>query len=255
MPVVQQNGLSFHTQALGAGPPAVMLHGLLIGSMTTWYFGAAPRLARSHRVLLYDLRGHGKSARAHRGYDLATMVRDLDALLANFTGEPATLVGHSYGALTALRFAMLHPERVARLVLVEAPLPPLRLPELDHLLRRPRGEMASALPEELRRALQRGGRQALRLVDQLAFLAAESSLLADLDAEPEIGDAELAALACPLLAIYGHGSSCRPAGDRLRRLVPGAQLVLLPGGHFLPTEAAEALTHEIVRFCAGKRDG
>ena len=47
MPAVAANQLTFHVQELGAGPDVVMLHGLLIGSLASWYFTAAPALART----------------------------------------------------------------------------------------------------------------------------------------------------------------------------------------------------------------
>ena len=248
MPFVRQRGLTFHVQRLGtAGPPVVMLHGLLVGSMTTWYFGAASHLAERARVLLYDLRGHGKSERPATGYGLAEMAADLEALLdLHFGDEPATLVGHSWGALTALRFALRRPGRVARLVLVEAPLPPSQLSELDSFVRRPPAEMAEALPEPLRSAFARGGRASQKLALQLTGLAGSTSILADLAAEVDIPDDVLARAPASPLLVYGDRSSCRATGERLARLVPGARLMVLAGGHFLPTEAGPALTATLV---------
>jgi pimeloyl-ACP methyl ester carboxylesterase len=268
MPLVRQRGLTFHVQSLGAAgssgglrpssgqarraSPVVMLHGLLVGSMTTWYFGAAPRLAETHRVLLYDLRGHGKSERPATGYGLGEMAADLDALLElHFGAEPAILVGHSWGALTALRFALRRPERVARLVLVEAPLPPSQLAELAAFVRLPPAQMAEALPEPLRSALERGGRAATSLARQLVGLAAETTALKDLAAEADIPDDALARLAAPTLLVYGDRSSCRPTGDRLVRVLPHARLSILKGGHFLPTDAGPALTSALVEELDG----
>ena len=124
-------GLGSNTWASWSGPTSVvMLHGLLIGSLASWYFTAAPALAKRHRVMLYDLRGHGRSERVASGYDLVTQTGDLQELADRFDDRPIDLVGHSYGGLIALRFALDHPGRVRRLVLVEAPLPPSRG---DHL--------------------------------------------------------------------------------------------------------------------------
>src|SRR5262249_25639953 len=105
---VVARSVRFHTQELGAGerPSVVMLHGLLIGSLASWYFTAAPALAERRRVLLYDLRGHGRSERTADGYDVATMASDLAELAAPFDARPIDLVGHSFGALVALRFAL-----------------------------------------------------------------------------------------------------------------------------------------------------
>ena len=252
MPLVRQRGLTFHVQVLGAsGPPIAMLHGLLVGSLTTWYFGAAPRLARGHRVMLYDLRGHGKSERPASGYDLATMTADLDALLDDFTAEPATLVGHSFGALVALRAALARPERVRKLVLVEAPLPPSQVELLGAFLRLPYHEMATALPAPLQELIARGGRAATNFVKQIAALAQTTTLLADLAAEADLADAALAGVRCPTLLVYGARSACRATGDRLAAVLPAARLVVLPGGHFLPAEAPAALTDTIAEFCDG----
>lgn len=252
MSFVTKRGVSFHTQELGAGsPPLVMLHGLLIGNLASWYFTAAPLLSQSRRVLLYDLRGHGKSQRAPTGYDLATMAGDLEALTEDLGEGPIDLVGHSYGALVALRFALDHPARVRRLALVEAPLPPSQFGDFEAFTARTPAEMVAALPEGLQTFLGQGGRRAARLLDALHFLTQESSLFADLRAEPDIADETLARLACPLLCVYGTDSLCKHVGERLARVIPGARLLLLPGGHYLHLDASAALTQALGEFFHG----
>ncbi len=255
MPLVDASGLTFHVQLLGAAgarPPVVMLHGLLVGSLAAWYFGAAGRLARGGRVLLYDLRGHGRSARAPSGYGSESMAGDLEALLDGQLGDgPVTLVGHSWGALVALRFALRHPGRVARLALVEAPLPPSRALELEAFTRLSPEELVRALPGPLQEAVGREGRAARTLVERLRFLAQETTLLADVAGDPDVADEVLAAVTCPVLLVYGDRSSCRPVGDRLARVMPGARLEVLRGGHFLPSEAPGPLADVLEAFCDG----
>lgn len=251
MPVVVANGLSFHTQVLGAGPPVVMLHGLLVGSAASWYFTAAPVLARRHRVLVYDLRGHGRSERARTGYDVATMAADLGALADAFDPGPLALVGHSYGGVVALRFALDRPERVAKIALVEAPLPAARLLEIDAFLRLDAREMIEVLPAPQKEALLRGGRRAERMLEHLHFFARDTTLLVDLRREPDIADADLARLKMPALLVYGRRSPCAPTAERLLRVLPGARAVKLDGGHFLPLEAPADLTRELSEFLDG----
>jgi pimeloyl-ACP methyl ester carboxylesterase len=251
LPFFVANGVRLHTQILGAGPPVVLLHGLLVGSLATWYFTAAPALARAHRLLLYDLRGHGRSDRPPRGYDVATLAADLASLADGFDPGPLSLAGHSYGALVALRFALDRPGRVARLALVEAPLPPSRLGEMELWAGRGPAELLGSLPPGLREAVGSGGRRASRFLRGLRALLSETSALADLRAEQDVPDAALARLACPLLCVYGERSSCRPAGERLAGVVPGARLEVLPGGHYLPLEAPGPLTRTLAEFFHG----
>jgi len=103
------------------GPPVVLLHGIL-GSAAYWE--AVTSRLPGHRTVALDLLGFGASPRpADAAYDtadhVAAVVATLDAL--DLRG-PVTLVGHSMGALVALRLAADHPDRVARLVLVAMPV-------------------------------------------------------------------------------------------------------------------------------------
>jgi pimeloyl-ACP methyl ester carboxylesterase len=248
-----RNGVTLHIERLGdAGSPVVMLHGLFVGSMASWYFTAAPALAKKHRVLLYDLRGHGKSERARSGYDVPTMTADLEAVAEEFpTDETITLVGHSYGAVIALSYALLHPHKVQKLVLVDAPLPPSRLEELNTFVRKNPSEMLAALPADLATTLSQKGRQARRLAEALRFLVTETTLLADLRRAEDIEDTALASLTCDTFCIYGSRSSCLPVGERLAKKIPNARLKLIDGGHFLPAEAPAALAHAIVEAVDG----
>jgi len=232
---------------MGRGPPVVMLHGLLVGNMSTWYWTAAPVLARTHRVILFDLRGHGRSGRPLGGYDGERMTRDLASVIDRVTDGPVALVGHSYGGYIALRFAVRHPERVCKIAAVEAPLPPSSLVEMRAFMSQTPAEILASLPAVLRGAIT-GGRRGARMVEGIRFLAQESSLVRDLEHTEDLPDDALRALRCPLLAVYGTESSCRAAGARLLGLVPDAQLVALPGGHFLPLETPRALTDTLTRF-------
>ncbi len=251
MPLIETNGLRLNAVELGDGRPVVMLHGLLVGSSASWYFTSAPTLARGHRVLLVDLRGHGRSDRPREGYDSRTMARDVVGVLdAMGFGGPIALVGHSYGALVALRLALEWPERVEKLALVEAPLPPSRLPDLQAFFALDRSKMAEALPQVTRQFLDRRGRQADKLLHTLAELSFETSLLEDVRREPDPPDAELARVRDPLL-VYGEQSSCREVGERLARVMPGARLVVLPGGHNLHLDSTAALTASLEGWLRG----
>ncbi len=255
MPVVRANGVALHCQQLGTGPVVTMLHGLVIGNLATWYFTAAHGLSQSQRVLLYDLRGHGKSERVETGYDLPTMVRDLEGLFAAndvADAEPVSLVGHSYGGLVALRFALAHPERVARLALVDVPLSPASIavglepdPDADG------DDLFGGLPEFLQQSLSRGSRRARHLISTLELLLQRASLLDDLKAEPDVTPAELATITCPVLCLYGDASWFLPDSEVYEQGLPNARRVVIPGRHHLPVESAELVSKHLQEFLHG----
>lgn len=252
MPSLNLPGGELYYQCLGSesDSPVILLHGLLLGNSATWYFGAASALAKSHRVVVYDLRGHGMSSKAPEGYDLETMTDDLKILIdsQNFPHKKVSLIGHSYGSLIALHFAKKYPERVEKLVLVESPLPPARGLEMDAFLGLSADEQALSLPADLQQQLAKGGRQAKKLLERLSFLVTETELLANLKSEDDIPDTELQALTIPTQLIFGEDSQLTDVARRLVQTLPQAQLNWLPGGHYLPSERPQELTALIGGF-------
>lgn len=117
---VQTNGIQLHClDHPGGEPPLVLMPGLtanahafdgLIGA------GLSPAL----RVLAVDLRGRGLSDKPERGYGMAEHAADVVGLLDALGLERVVLGGHSFGGLLALYMAAHYPERVARLVVLDA---------------------------------------------------------------------------------------------------------------------------------------
>ncbi len=255
MPLISTNGVRHYLAELGDGPPVFMLHGLFVGNLASWYFTCAASLAEKHRVIMYDLRGHGRSERPRSGYDVSTMTADLEGLIDAMTAAtpeaPVRLVGHSYGALISLEYARRHPGRVEKLVVVEAPLAPEETGELTSFMSREPDEMLAALPAELRAEFDKGSRRARKLLSSLEFLATETTLLEDLERRGLPSDEELAAVRCPVLSVYGDQSPCLASATRLEAKLPDATSILLPGGHFLPLDAPEELSRALVEFLDG----
>lgn len=107
----------FNRDLGGAGhPPLVILHGLL-GSSRNWQT-VGRDLADAYHVMALDARNHGESPHAP-AMDHDTLVADLLAWHMANVAEPVTLLGHSMGGKTAMLFACRHPERVARLIVVD----------------------------------------------------------------------------------------------------------------------------------------
>ncbi len=119
MSFVCVDGCRLHWAELGQGPPVVLLHGLC-DSHRTW-LKVAPMLARSRRLLMLDLAGHGLSERPDASYALEWHARIVGAWLKKLGLEGVDLVGHSYGGGVALWMMLLeHRARIRKLALVAA---------------------------------------------------------------------------------------------------------------------------------------
>src|SRR3979409_1371322 len=117
-----RSGIKLHYQRVGQGPDVVMIHGLT-GNLAVWHLKIIPMLMDRFRILTYDLRGHGYSEMPLSGYSATDMAGDLEDLLDALEVEKVELVGHSYGADIALYFALLYPDRVRKVVAIEAAIP------------------------------------------------------------------------------------------------------------------------------------
>jgi non-heme chloroperoxidase len=128
---VSVNGVEIHYVERGSGPPVVLIHGSL-ADYTYWELSdQIALLAEQHRVIAYSRR-YNHPNRNTRTADHSPMVEagDLAAFLERLDPGPVHLVGHSYGAYTALAYAMEHPGRLATLVLAEPPIISW-LPDID----------------------------------------------------------------------------------------------------------------------------
>ncbi|MEL7207572.1 MAG: alpha/beta fold hydrolase, partial [Actinomycetota bacterium] len=116
------NDVRFNVVRIGGGDQTVVfLHGLVMDNLSSFYYTLANPIAKRADVVLYDLRGHGRSERPATGYTVEDSVADLVALLDELgVDRPAHLIGNSYGGVVGLATAIAHPERVAGLGLIEA---------------------------------------------------------------------------------------------------------------------------------------
>lgn len=125
MPKTLVNGVQIHYQTKGAGPDVILIHGVT-SSLALWYTKVFPSLASRYRVTAYDLRGHGLSDITPTGYTSDDMVRDLIGLMDALGIQSARIVGHSYGGAIGMHLALLHPERVDGVVVLDSGLACLR---------------------------------------------------------------------------------------------------------------------------------
>src|SRR3954470_19603599 len=241
-----------HVRDLGGGPPVVVLHPGpgLDGSV---FLPGAERLAASHRVLLVDLPGNGRSPDGDRAeWTLAGFARAVEGLAAELALEDWTLLGHSFGGFVALQHLVDFPDSAARLVASctdasETPPPgvpedPLRgLPEaeLERVAEGEARERVAASPQQLKDAWLL---QAPRLAEDPRAL---DRMLRDVICRPDMGrprdwgDLEvLSALAVtdkPVLAIGADRDRAIAdvAARRIAATAPRGDLLIVEGsGHF-----------------------
>jgi pimeloyl-ACP methyl ester carboxylesterase len=118
---IATNGTTLHVRVGGAGPSVVLLHGY--GETGDMWALLAAELARDHTVIVPDLRGMGLSARADKGFDKKNQAEDVAGVIDALKVDKADVVAHDIGNMVAYAFAAQHPERVTRLVLMDAPVP------------------------------------------------------------------------------------------------------------------------------------
>src|SRR5438067_614597 len=116
----QAHGLQQHYIQHGdEGPAMLLLHSLSANAQI--FQGLIARgLAQSFRLIIPDMRGRGHSERALSDYSLETESRDLIALLDELGIDRVIVCGHSFGGLLGVYFAAHYPQRVTRLIVLDA---------------------------------------------------------------------------------------------------------------------------------------
>ncbi|CAO5230982.1 alpha/beta fold hydrolase [Frankia sp. AgKG'84/4] len=235
MTEVIANDVRLHVQRLtpkgGAAtdaPVVVMVHGMVMDNMSSFYFALGTWLADAGcDVICYDLRGHGRSERTAAGYQLADSLADLTGLLDVLgVDRPVHVVGNSYGATMALAYGLESSDRVASLTLIE---PPFLIEGLGEEMARSLSEILVAMSdEEVAGWIEDGaGRVAGRALRSARRLIGETTIATDMLATPPFSRDALAALPVPVLAVYGENSDIIGQAEGLAALVPDCTLVIL----------------------------
>jgi pimeloyl-ACP methyl ester carboxylesterase len=101
----------------GAGTPLLMLHGGLLNSATSW--GEVPELLEpDFRLIMFDRRGHGRTADTDDAFHYAAMADETAAVIETLDLAPVNIVGYSDGSVVLLHLALQRPELIAAMVLL-----------------------------------------------------------------------------------------------------------------------------------------
>jgi pimeloyl-ACP methyl ester carboxylesterase len=116
MPIAHVNGTDIFYRASGQGEPLVLIMGL--GANHSSWGPQIPAFKKHYRIVTFDSRGIGKSARATEPYTLRTLADDVIALMDHLGMDNAHVLGVSLGGMVAQEIAISYPQRVRKLVLV-----------------------------------------------------------------------------------------------------------------------------------------
>jgi pimeloyl-ACP methyl ester carboxylesterase len=248
-------GHRIHYDAEGpaAGPVVVLVHGL--GGRAEDWRKLAPFLAKAgFRVYMPDLPGYGRSAKPSEfSYSIPDEAGAVVGFLDVMGLKQVDLGGWSMGGWIAQRVAAEHPERVRRLLLFDSaglyekpawntglfmPVSAADIEELDALLMpHPPHVPAFVARDVLRHSRQNGW----------VIKRALETMLSGQDAT----DTLLPRLKMPVLLIWGAEDRITPLsqGEKMHRLVPQSDLVVIPGcGHLAPVQCAPAMAPKVLAF-------
>jgi proline iminopeptidase len=269
--VARIDGVPLAYHVAGTGPTCVVWPG---GPGIDGAYLRAPALERDLRLVYVDPIGTGASGRLAdpAGYNRARYAADLEKLRAALGLDRLCLIGHSYGGFVALTHALLHPERVARLVLydtaarMDAELAAAAAGNLEKLRDRPWHAQVTAgfraavgSDEDATRVLaqiapayladweRRGGELGPALLRSRAYAAPWTAA----ERTPYDVRAALPMVRAPTLVLVGrHDFVCPPPfAEELARGIPGAQLLVFEhSGHVAHLEEPEAFRAAVAGF-------
>jgi pimeloyl-ACP methyl ester carboxylesterase len=224
----------------GSGQTLVLLHGA--GDSAGAWSSVVKTLTASYRVVIPDLAGHGKSAPPAGPLSVGQVLTGLEDVLEHGPRDPAIIVGNSLGAWVAMLYARQHPDRVARLVLVnggalvgdrpDLSLTPKSREEAAALMTQLRDEKAQPIPgfvlDDVVRLAQTG---------PLARLAETAG-----DMGQYVLDGKLSEIKAPVDLIWGESDKLFSIAYARRMMVqlPAARLTTIPGCGHVPMQECPA---------------
>jgi pimeloyl-ACP methyl ester carboxylesterase len=258
MPYAENDGARIYWEEQGRGEPVLLIMGL--GATLDLWYRLLPFLSASHRTILLDNRGVGRTGTPEPPYSVPQMADDAIAVLNAAAVDVAHVIGASMGGVIAQEVALRHAGRVRSLVLActacGGPNGAAASPEIRNAL----AARAAMTPEEGIRALVRyvyhpetpRDRVEEDLQIRLRHYPSQKGYLGQLQAVLGYETyARLDAIRVPTLVIHGEDDLRVPAsnGRDLAARIHGARLVLVPSaGHILLTDQTETVSRAIQEF-------
>jgi pimeloyl-ACP methyl ester carboxylesterase len=235
------NGIRMYYAVYGKGPPVLLIHGGL-GHADIWGF-QVPALAKDHKVIVADSRGHGRSTRSQQPFSYAQMADDYLALLDFLKVDKVALVGWSDGGIIGLDIAIRHPERLSRLFAFAANYTPegtydvANSSTFDAYFARARRDYAALSPTPGE-------------YDDFVKQISKMWVI-----EPRYSKKQLRAITVPTMIFDGdHDEAIKPEHTReIAELIPGASLVIMKdASHFAMWQKPEEFNATVRKFLADR---
>ena len=221
--------ISLYSVERGSGAPLILLHGN--GESGAYFARQIEYFSRFFRVIAVDTRGHGRSPRGEAPFTIRQFAEDLRAFMDEKAVEKADLLGFSDGGNIALVFALRYPERVNRLILNGANL------------------FGSGVKARYQLPIVLGYRIASLFAGRSEKARHNAEMLGLMVNDPAIDPEALCAVKSKTLVVAGTRDMIRERHTRLiAEKIPGAQLALLPGSHFVAAENPEAFNRAVAEF-------
>lgn len=213
----------------GGGEPLILLHGN--GESCEYFKNQIGVFSCRYHVYALDTRGHGKTPRGTRPFTIRQFAEDLLGFMDGRGVGRAHLLGFSDGGNIAMVFAIRHPERVDRLILNGANLNAYGV------------KRTAQLPIEL------GYRIAQKFAGKSDKARRNAEMLGLMVNDPNVPVQDLSRITAKTLVIAGTKDMIKEEHTRLiAKSIPGAELVFLPGDHFIAGKRPEEFNRVIWRF-------
>jgi pimeloyl-ACP methyl ester carboxylesterase len=262
---VDSGGIKLHYVTKGEGPLLVLLHGFP-DFHYTWR-DQIPALSKQFQVVAPDLRGYNKSDKPEGvdNYKMDKLLGDVVAILEHFKQKKVVLVGHDWGGMIAWNFAMAHPEKVDRLIILNLPHPSGLMRELatnpeqqknsNYARTFQKPEAASLIKPELLAGWVKEPEARKIYVEAFKASSMEGMLnyyKANFPRQPYVEGPKLPLVKCPVLIIHGLDDKALLPGalnDTWKWVEKELTIVTIPGsGHFIQRDQPELVTRKMISW-------
>ena len=251
MPKIDRNGVKIHYEVHGSGPALLLTHGY--SSTSEMWRGQIAALSQHHKLVLWDMRGHGQSDYPEdpAAYSEALTVGDMATLLDEVGAASAIVGGLSLGGYMSLAFYHVHPGRVRALLIIDTG-PGFKKDDARDAWNKRAHDTGDRFEREGLEALKGASRERSSVShrDASGLARAARGMLTQRDARVI---ESLPDIKVPSLVVVGADDTpFLAASDYMAAKIPGAKKVVIPAaGHAVNIDQPQAFIDAVSPFLDG----